>query len=116
MKVTRIYSDAEGTSRFEDIEIELFPCGDIGSMSEAIPTTSLLFRQHSGDHDWDWHTTPRRQYMVLLKGSVVIEVADGTSRRFGPNDVLLLEDTEGKGHLSKSPDGRPRSCLFITLD
>lgn len=116
MKYTRIYSDASGISHFQNIEVELAARGPIGLMSEAVATTGLIFRQHPGDQDWDWHTTPRRQYMIMLEGFVDIEVGSGETRRFGPSDILLLDDTTGQGHSSKSPDGNPRSCIFVTLD
>lgn len=54
--------------------------------------------------------------MVILDGSVVIEVSDGTSRIFGTGEVLLLEDIEGKGHVSRAVAHQPRRSLFILLD
>jgi hypothetical protein len=38
--------------------------------------------------------------MVVLGGQVEAEVSDGEVRRFGPGDVVLVEDTEGRGHRS----------------
>jgi uncharacterized cupin superfamily protein len=36
--------------------------------------------------------------MVLLSGTVEVETSDGNVQRFKPGDILLLEDTWGKGH------------------
>jgi hypothetical protein len=30
--------------------------------------------------------------------------------------VLLVEDTWGKGHLSKAIDGKLRNCIFVPTD
>jgi hypothetical protein len=30
--------------------------------------------------------------------------------------VILVEDTTGKGHLSKAVNDRRRHCIFVTLD
>jgi hypothetical protein len=30
--------------------------------------------------------------------------------------VILVEDTTGKGHLSKAVNERLRHCIFVTLD
>lgn len=42
-KVTRIYSDINGDSRFEDVEIPLKESGEIGSLSDLIPVTGFVF-------------------------------------------------------------------------
>jgi quercetin dioxygenase-like cupin family protein len=69
-----------------------------------------------GDYALDYHTAPRRQFVINLTGSVDIEVGDGTVRRLGPGDILLAEDTTGEGHISRAVDGEPRRCLFVPLD
>jgi hypothetical protein len=30
--------------------------------------------------------------------------------------VILVEDTTGKGHLSKAVDGQIRHCIFVPLE
>ena len=45
--------------------------------------------------------TPRRQFVLGLVGELEVEVSDGEVRRFGPGSVILVEDTSGKGHLSR---------------
>ena len=42
-----------------------------------------------------------------------ITASDGESRRIGAGEVLLVEDTWGKGHLSKALDGKLRNCIFV---
>jgi len=115
--VTRVYTGSDGESHFEDIEVPLRDLGAIGALSSLEPATGVVFRETDPGYDYDFHNAPRRQYVVNLKGGVVeIEIGDGTTRRLGPGDVLLAEDTTGRGHRSRSVDGLPRSCLFITLD
>lgn len=117
MKVTRIYTGPDGESRFEDVEVPLRDLGPIGALSALQPATGVVFRTTGPGYDYDFHNAPRRQYVVNLAGGVVeIETGDGSTRRLGPGDVLLAEDTTGRGHRSRSVDGLPRSCLFITLD
>jgi hypothetical protein len=80
-----------------------------------VPAKGVLFREVGGDYDLDYHTAPRRQYVVNLTGSVEIEVGDGTKRVLGPGTILLAEDTTGRGHISRNVGGEPRTCLFIPL-
>jgi len=50
----------------------------------------------------------------MLEGEV--EIGDGSKRRFGPGDILLAEDTSGRGHISRSLRNQPRTSIFVTLD
>jgi hypothetical protein len=87
-----------------------------GQISALWPGGGVQFRTVSGDYSLDFHTAPRRQLVVNLTGSVEIEVGDGTKRLFGPGSILLADDRTGQGHISRSVDREPRTCLFVHLD
>lgn len=116
MKILRIYTGADSQSHFEDLQVPLKDGGKIGFMSERIKATGIVFRETSGDYNYDFHVAPRRQYVVNLEGEVEIEVGDGTRRVLRSGDVLLAEDTTGQGHISRAVKGKSRKSLFITLD
>lgn len=116
MKVTRVYSDSDGESHFGEFDIPLKDSGQIGLLSQLQKATGLIFRETPGDYDFSWHNAPRRQYVIILEGQVDITVSDGETKRFGDGDVLLLEDTTGKGHYSKAVNEERRKSIFITLD
>ena len=116
VKVVRVYTGDDGASHFEDLEIELEDRGAMGRISSLWHGRGVIFREVDGDYALDYHTAPRRQFVINLSGSVEIEVGDGTVRRLGPGGILLAEDTTGQGHISRAVDGEPRRCLFIPLD
>jgi len=116
MKITRIYTGKDGESHFEDIDIPLKDAGDIGALSEQVNATGIIFRETSGDYDYSFHNAPQRQYVIMLDGEVDIEIGDGTIRRFTTGDILLAEDTTGRGHRSCAVNGKPRKSIFVTLD
>ena len=116
MKVTRVYSDSEGETHFEDVAISLQDAGQIGQLSDRVPVASLLFRENEPQYDYDWHNAPARQYIVLLDGRIELEVSDGESRIFAGGDILLMEDITGKGHRTRHLEHRARRSLFIELD
>ena len=116
MRITRITTDAEGVSRFEEIEIALRDAGEIGRLSEPVDARSVIFRETEPDYDYDWHRAPQRQLIVLLDGAIEIEVGTGETRRFSGGDILLVEDTTGRGHRTRTTDGQRRRSLFIPLD
>lgn len=113
--VTRIYSDDAGESHFEDILIPLEKAGDIGCLSNAFPVKSIIFREVEPSYDYDFHNAPQRQYIILLEGEIEIETSLGEKRRFGAGEILLVEDTTGKGHRTKNLQLLKRRSVFITL-
>ena len=116
MRVVRLYTGPDNKSHFEDIQIPLKDAGKVGFISELYKATGVVFRETTGDYNYDFHTAPRRQYVVNLEGEVEIEVGDGTRRILRTGDILLAEDTTGQGHISRAVAGKPRKSLFITLD
>lgn len=113
--ITRIYADATGESHFEDITIPLHDGGPIGYLSDAIEAGTVIFRKVVAQYDYDFHNAPARQYIALMDGELEIETSLGVVRRFAPGDVLLVEDTTGKGHRSRNLRAAVRSSIFITL-
>lgn len=116
MQITRLFTGSDGESHFENIDIPLHPGGAIGALSELQPVTGIIFRETPPEYDYTWHTAPRRQYIIMLSGTVEITVGDGSQRTFGPGSILLAEDTSGRGHISRTTDGVTRRSVFVTLD
>ena len=116
MKVVRIYTGDDGESHFEDLDVPLKSMGPAGMLSDPVSATSVIFRETAADYNLDYHPAPRRQYVVNLTGSVEIETGKGERRVLGAGDILLAEDTTGRGHKSIAVDQEPRRCLFITLE
>lgn len=113
-KITRIYTDEHGDSHFEDRLVALHDAGPIGFLSPSEKVATLMFRKVASNYDYDFHNAPARQYIALLDGGIEIENSLGEIRRFATGDVLLVEDTTGKGHRSRNLQDRVRTSLFIT--
>jgi len=116
MRIHNLYVDDKGESHFRDIEVEWAEQINFSRQSKRLPATGIIFRETSPDYDLDWHPAPRRQYIINLDAGVQITASDGESRRIGAGEVLLVEDTWGKGHLSKAIDGKLRNCIFVPID
>lgn len=113
--ITKVYSDSKGESHFEDIEIPLKDDGDIGFLSDKVVAKEVIFRKVKPTYDYDFHTAPQRQYIILLDGEIEIETSLGEKRIFKGGDILLMEDTEGKGHKTRNLQNIERKSIFITL-
>ena len=116
MNVTRVYADEQGETHFANIDVELHPAGEIGHLSRPIAAKSVIFRKNDAGYDYDWHTAPQRQLIVLLDGAIEIEVSDGSRRTLRGGEILLMEDTTGRGHRTRHLEPRERRSLFIVLD
>ena len=116
MRIHNIYVDAKGETHFRDIEVKWVEERDFSKFSARLPATGIIFREVQPDYDLDWHPAPRRQYIINLDAGVQITASDGESRRIGAGEVILVEDTWGKGHLSKALDGKLRHCIFVPIE
>ncbi|MDJ0926493.1 MAG: cupin domain-containing protein [Gammaproteobacteria bacterium] len=103
---TRMYTDADGVSHFDEGELALSlenyapPASPIAIHRMAEADGATLVFMPAGSFE-DWHPAPRRQFAFLLSGTVEVTVSDGETRRFEPGSIVLLEDTTGKGHQTR---------------
>src|SRR5438067_1725892 len=116
MRIHNLYTDANGESHFRDIEIEWAEERRGSKLSKRLPANGVIFRETQAEHDVDWHPAPRRQYIVNLDAGVKITASDGESRFIGVGEIILVEDTSGKGHLSQHLEGKIRHSLFIPIE
>src|SRR5690606_7815063 len=104
-----------GDSHFEDFHVPLSSAGSIGYLSDKIKVENLVFRKVQPEYDYEFHTAPARQFIILLDGEIEIETSLGEKRVFGPGHILQMEDTEGKGHRTKNLIPIERKSIFVTF-
>ena len=102
----RIFSDPEGCSHFETQTINLeskdyAPPASPLFTSALGPATNIVFLELPAGWYGDWHPTPVRQWLILMTGECEIEVGDGARCRRKAGEVVMLDDTTGKGHRTK---------------
>lgn len=113
----RIYSDSNGQSHFGEEEVafqlvDYAPPAPPISVSEALGAEGVSFISSPSGWFGNWHPVPRRQYIFMLDGELEVEVTNGEMRKFVPGDVMLVEDTKGKGHISRVV-GEKRAYLAV---
>jgi len=116
MKYTHIYTGSDGLSHFEDVDVPLASVTGGSQASELMKATGISFRTTGADYNYSWHNAPRRQFVIRLEGTSEIVASDGTTRRLQPGDILLAEDTTGRGHISRAVNNQPGKTVTITLD
>ena len=104
----RLYTGSDNETHFEDVNVS-FVYQDYGKGIPPVWFPERGTMDATGFHfvsmpaGWDggeWHPAPRRQFIIPLSGEMEFGASDGERRVFGPGDILLVEDTSGKGHIS----------------
>jgi hypothetical protein len=120
MKCLRIYSTADGESHFGEIDIPttnepIFPEAAPFALSTRYPASSIRFtRIPAAMREVGYHTVPERVLTVRLDGSVEYETSDGEVRHVRAGSFVLVEDTHGKGHISRH-SAKEQTVIWITL-
>ena len=83
---------------------------------DILPTVSVVFRRHEPGNFIDWHTAPRKQFILTLEGQVEIGTGDGMVYTLGPGDMMLAEDLTGQVHTTRAIGAIPRVSIAIPLD
>ena len=114
MQVVRLYTGEDGESRIEDMELPFERMGHaLRTATEA--ATGVQFSCLRPTQLVDFHTAPRRQYVITLQGQVEIGLGDGTKRIFNVGDIELCEDLTGRGHTTRSVGDVDRISVQIPL-
>ncbi|MCB0718550.1 MAG: DUF861 domain-containing protein [Bacteroidetes bacterium] len=102
----RIVADAKGGSAFIDDEMRMFEMSQGPNIPPTAATGPIRSRAMTilcppAGGEAGWHAAPRQLINIVLSGKVEVEVTSGEKREFGPGDVIQLEDTTGKGHVTR---------------
>jgi len=114
------YTDPSGESHLETLEAELAatpyapPAPDV-FLSRPMPAAAAVFLCAPAGWSGTWHVSPRRQLFVVLSGEIEVEMSDGTVERSGPGAVALLEDTTGRGHITRVIGDATVEALVVPL-
>ena len=106
MKFIKIYADENGESHFSDHDIyfesvEFAPPAPALNVSEFTEAKRYAFTVFPSGWYGDWHPTPTLQIFFFFRGMLEVKVSDGEVRHIGPGDIVLVEDTTGKGHTTR---------------
>jgi quercetin dioxygenase-like cupin family protein len=111
MAIVRLYTGEDGESHFEELDPASHP-----ALASLQPTQgNIVFRTFEPGYFSDWHGAPRRQLVFTLSGEMEIGLGDGTSRRFGPGDILWAEDLTGRGHTYRITSDEPRLSVAVPI-
>lgn len=114
MQVVRLYTGEDGESHIEDLELPFEQVGH-ALRTATQDATGVQFSLLKPTQLVDFHTAPRRQYVITLQGQVEIGLGNGTKRIFNVGDIELCEDLTGRGHTTRSVGDVDRISVQIPL-
>lgn len=117
LKILNIWADAQGHSHFRHVAVDLQPFVAAGGVvSEPARACNVWFRIAPADQDVGFHVAPRRQLVITLHGGAAeFTTSDGDSRIVRAGEILLVEDTFGHGHKTRTVDGLDRFGIYVEL-
>jgi hypothetical protein len=122
--ITRIFTGQDGLAHAEDIQLDLNARGATdmlkatGAEFSVRPPTAGANPRNTAATDPNapgWHTGPARQFVITLSGNSEVEVSGGVHVAAGPGHINLIEDTSGKGHITRNFGPDDRIALTIPL-
>ena len=110
----RLYTGPDNQTHAEEVELKFNP-GKPAEVSKLLPVNAAELHRTAGGNVEDWHRAPRRQYVITLSGHGELEVAGGKKISVGPGSIDLVEDTTGKGHITRVVGTEDRVTIQLPL-
>jgi hypothetical protein len=118
MKVLRFIPAPDGGSQFVEADIPIdnsqIAFGVTVRRSARLPAQSTMLTELPDGLESDWHPAAQRQLVIVLSGTVEVEVSDGTKHRWSSGDMFLADDVGSRGHRTRIVSG-PARILFVHL-
>jgi quercetin dioxygenase-like cupin family protein len=114
MFMTRLYTGPDNQTHAEEVEVK-FKAGSPNEAFNMGQVTGAELHRGAAGRVSDWHVGPRRQYVITLSGQGELEVAGGKKIPVGPGHIELIEDTTGKGHITKVTGTEERVTLQLPI-
>lgn len=117
---TRLYAGPDGVSHFarEELILAKVPGGRglaALSVNQIGDVKGVTLAQLPAGTVEDWHVAPQRILMFCVRGLVEVTAGDGQKRRLAPGQLMLLEDTTGKGHITHALGPEDHVALAIPV-
>jgi hypothetical protein len=121
MIVPRVWTDYQGMSHFAELEVgeqdrSLVSGLPVMSSTPLLPITGFrLVATTLQAMAQGWHPAPARQFVLVVKGSIIVEVSDGETRQLNAGLMIFFEDLDGRGHLNRIVDDQDILLAFLLL-
>ena len=113
LMITRLYTGPDGQTHAQEIEANF--TGNGNAVYKLMANSGAVLNRAPPGRVADWHTAPRRQYVITLSGHGEVELIDGTKIELGPGSIDMAEDLTGKGHITRTIGNEDRVTVAIPI-
>jgi hypothetical protein len=121
MMIPRIWTDEQGASHFTDLDLPEAMTPTALGLPEMRSTSSMpiesfrLITTTPQAMARGWHPTPARQFVIVVRGAIAVEVSDGETRRLDAGSMIFFEDVGGRGHINRIVDDQEIMLAFLVV-
>lgn len=101
VEISKIEANSSGETHFSTEKVKWIYWFNSGRRTPETLVTSLQFYHLRTGLSLGLHPAPRKQFLLILQGTLQIESSTGERRQFSPGSILLVTDIAGtRGHKS----------------
>ncbi len=118
MRCLHLHGDADGETHLTEIEFPVREtyAGVVRGISDIPAVTMGMGAFLERKPDVGMHHAPRRQFLVVLQGELELLTSLDAREVLRPGDVLLADDLDTKGHISRDVGEQPLMLMAIGID
>ena len=113
--INRLYTGPDGQTHVERIEAKFAGEATGNDIYKLMANANAEIHRAAPGRVADWHTAPRRQYVITISGRGEIELMGGQKIEVEPGSIELAEDLTGKGHITRTVGNEDRVTIQIPL-
>ena len=124
MLLPHLYTDANGHSLLDDIELTMMAPGG-GTAEDGVYYRRInSARQDVTDwrighalpgHFVDFTPTGERTMIAVFSGQMHITASNGEERQLARGDIMIAEDIAGQGHMTRFVGQEPCNYLLVAM-
>ena len=121
MMIPCVWTDELGASHFADLDLPEAMMPSASGLPDMRSTSSMpvgsfrLVTTTPQAMARGWHPAPARQFAVVVRGAIAVEVSDGETRRLDAGSMIFFEDVGGRGHLNHIVDDQEIMLAFLIV-
>ena len=102
IEISRLGANSNGHTSFSTEKMKWMHWFNSGRRTSETMVKGLQFYHIAKSLSMGFHPAPRKQFLLIIQGTLRIEASNGEKRNFSPGSIVLLEDIAGtKGHISR---------------
>lgn len=102
MEISVLKAHPDGQTYFSTEKTEWLYWFKSGRRTPETKTYGLQFYHIKKSLSMGFHPAPRKQYLLIIHGTLQIEAGSGEKRDFSPGSIVRVEDVAGTmGHISR---------------